>query len=136
MKNFIFSFIVFFFAVNTPLSYNFQFDGDFISKYNDKIPDGYNFNKPFIGSYLKTGFGIPDTSVVKIELHDAKDSVIYSTVSRLGGGNYYFDWQNIVSENSFKSGVYNVILNAELDRTAYTYSHMKFSGRCRIVFVK
>ena len=136
MKNLIFSFVLFFIAANTPFVYTYQFDDDNFHKFDDKIPDGYNFNRPVTRSYLKTGFGIPDTSIVKIELRDANDSVIFTTTARLGGGNYYFDWQNIISDSSFKSGVYYVILNAELDRTRYSYARMKFSGRCRIVFVK
>ncbi len=140
MKNFIFSFVFFLFAPNTPLLHAFQFDDNYISKYDDKIPDGYYFDKSITGPgspwITNTRFGLPDTSIVSIKIIDDNGEVMEADSTRLGGGNYAYDWSLLYKSKDFKSGVYYIILNAELNRVNKKNPAMKFEGKTKFILVR
>jgi hypothetical protein len=139
MKNLIFSFVLFFFAVNTTLVYTYRFDDDYISLYDDKIPDGFYLKKADtnpISPVTKIRFGIPDTSIISIKTYDIEGRIVESDSTKLGGGNYIYDWGHYLRKENFKSGIYFIVLNAEFVRINKSNVNMKFTGRTKIIVVK
>lgn len=129
MKNLVFSFVLFILAVNTSPVYTFQFDDDYISKYNDKIPDGYYFNR-------SVRFGLPDTSIISLKIYNADGKLMETDSTRLGGGNYIFDLDHFSKKDDLKSGIYFVVMNAELNRIHRKIVEMKFTGKTKIIVVR